>query len=310
MHQNATRSAAAAGRYAFAALIVSNLFLAMGPWMVRLADVGPVAAGFWRLALAIPLLLLFARVSAKGPLWPGWGLAAMIAVGGLFFAADLAAWHEGIVRTKLANATLFGNASSFVFAIYGFFLVRRLPGAVQAGALLLAIVGAALLMGSSYELSPEHFRGDLLALLAGIFYFFYLVVVDRARQTMAPMPVLALATIAGTLPLLAFSLLLGERVLPGDWWPVILLSLGSQVIGQGLLVYSMGHLSPVVVALGLLTQPAVTALVGWLAYNERFGLTDAIGALMICIGLVLIRRPEPLASAGGEDHGDRDRSAR
>lgn len=306
MNQQASRSAAAAGRYAFAALILSSIFLAMGPWMVRLADVGPVAAGFWRLALAIPLLLLFARVSAKGPLWPGWSLAAMIAVGGLFFAADLAAWHEGIVRTKLANATLFGNASSFVFAIYGFFLLRRLPGLVQAGALALAALGAALLMGGSYELSPEHFRGDLLALLAGIFYFFYLVAVDRARTTLAPMPVLALATIAGTLPLLAFALLLGERVMPGDWLPVILLSFGSQVIGQGLLVYAMGHLTPVVVGLGLLTQPAVTALVGWLAYDERLSLTDAIGALLICAALVLIRLPERVASPAAQDHG-RDR---
>jgi drug/metabolite transporter (DMT)-like permease len=302
MHQDATRSAAAAGRYAFAALIVSNLFLALGPWMVRLSDVGPVAAGFWRLALAIPLLLLLARSSAGGRLWPGWSLAAMIAIGGLFFAADLAAWHYGIVRTKLANATLFGNASSFVFAIYGFFLVRRLPGGVQAGALVLAAVGAAMLMGSSYELSPEHFRGDLFALLAGIFYFFYLVTVDRARKTLAPMPVLALATATGALPLLLFALLLGEQVMPGDWLPVILLSLGSQVIGQGLLVYAMGHLSPVVVGLGLLTQPAVTALVGWLAYDERFSLTDGLGALMICAALVLIRLPERVAPEAAKDH--------
>jgi drug/metabolite transporter (DMT)-like permease len=302
MHQDATRSAAAAGRYAFAALIVSNLFLALGPWMVRLSDVGPVAAGFWRLALAIPLLLLLARSSAGGRLWPGWSLAAMIAIGGLFFAADLAAWHYGIVRTKLANATLFGNASSFVFAIYGFFLVRRLPGGVQAGALVLAAVGAAMLMGSSYELSPDHFRGDLFALLAGIFYFFYLVTVDRARKTLAPMPVLALATATGALPLLLFALLLGEQVMPGDWLPVILLSLGSQVIGQGLLVYAMGHLSPVVVGLGLLTQPAVTALVGWLAYDERFSLTDGLGALMICAALVLIRLPERVAPEAAKDH--------
>jgi drug/metabolite transporter (DMT)-like permease len=302
MHQDATRSAAAAGRYAFAALIVSNLFLALGPWMVRLSDVGPVAAGFWRLALAIPLLLLLARSSAGGRLWPGWSLAAMIAIGGLFFAADLAAWHYGIVRTKLANATLFGNASSFVFAIYGFFLVRRLPGGVQAGSLVLAAVGAAMLMGSSYELSPDHFRGDLFALLAGIFYFFYLVTVDRARKTLAPMPVLALATATGALPLLLFALLLGEQVMPGDWLPVILLSLGSQVIGQGLLVYAMGHLSPVVVGLGLLTQPAVTALVGWLAYDERFSLTDGLGALMICAALVLIRLPERVAPEAAKDH--------
>jgi len=304
MHQPRSTSAARAGRFAFAALIVSNLFLAVGPWMVRETDVGPVAAGFWRLALAVPLLLFFAWKGSKAAIRPSAGIAAMIVVGGLFFAADLAAWHYGIVRTKLANATLFGNCSSFIFALYGFVLMRRLPGRVQAGALLLAVVGGGLLLGSSYELSPENLEGDLFALLAGLFYFFYLITIDRARQTLAPMPVLALATVAGALPLLGFALLLGEQVLPQSWAPLILLSLGSQVIGQGLLVYSMGYLSPVVVGLGLLTQPAVTALVGWLAYGERLSLTDAVGALMICAALVLIRLPERprLATEGDAAH--------
>ena len=304
MHQPLSATAARAGRFAFAALIVSNLFLAMGPWMVRETDVGPVAAGFWRLALAIPLLLLFAARGDRKAIRPSAGIALMIVVGGLFFAADLAAWHYGIVRTKLANATLFGNCSSFIFALYGFVLMRRLPGRIQAGALLLAVVGGGLLLGSSYELSPENLEGDLFALLAGLFYFFYLIVIDRARQSLAPMPVLALATVAGTLPLLVFALLLGERVMPGEWAPLILLSLGSQVIGQGLLVYAMGYLSPVVVGLGLLTQPAVTAVVGWLAYDERLSLADGVGALMICVALVLIRLPErgELATESGKAH--------
>jgi drug/metabolite transporter (DMT)-like permease len=281
-----------AGRYAFAALILSNVFLAFGPWMVRLSDVGPVAAAFWRLALAIPLLLLFAGVGRKGSLSLGWGMAGVIALGGLFFAADLAAWHYGIVRTKLANATLFGNTASLIFPFYGFLIARALPKRMQVVALLLAIAGAGLLLGSSYELSARHFEGDLFAILAGLFYCLYLIVIDRARRTLSPMPVLALATVAGTLPLLLFALALGERVLPDTWTPLILLSFGSQVVGQGLLVYAMGHLSPLVVGLGLLTQPIITAMTGWLAYDERLSTTDFIGAILICAALVLIRLPE------------------
>lgn len=280
-----------AGRYAFAALILSNVFLAFGPWMVRLADVGPVAAGFWRLALAIPLLMLFAGIGRKGSLSLGWAMAGAIALGGIFFAADLAAWHYGIVRTKLANATLFGNTASLIFPFYGFIVARALPERMQVAALLLAIVGSGLLLGSSYEVSARHFEGDLFAILAGLFYCLYLIVIDRARRTLSPMPVLALATIAGTLPLLLFALALGERVVPGDWTPLILLSLGSQVVGQGLLVYAVGHLSPLVVGLGLLTQPVITAVTGWLAYDERLSGTDFLGAILICAALVLIRLP-------------------
>jgi drug/metabolite transporter (DMT)-like permease len=284
--------AARPGRYAFAALILANLVLAIGPWMVRLADVGPVAAGFWRMALAIPFLLLLAGWGSKKPVIPPAGLLGLLVLGGLFFASDLAAWHVGIRLTKLANASLFGNCSSFIFTLYGFLVLRSLPRRLQLVALACAGAGTALLLGSSYEVSPRNFTGDLFALVAGLFYTFYLVAVDRARRTMAPMPVLAIATAAGALPLLLFALALGERVMPGDWTPLILLSFGSQVVGQGLLVYAMGYLTPVVVGVGLLTQPAASALIGWLAYGERLSLADAAGALLICAALVLIRLRE------------------
>ena len=278
-------------RYAFAALIAANLFLALGPWLVRLADVGPVSAAFWRLALAVPFLAWLALRQGRGQGAPPWGLVAAVAIGGLFFAADLAAWHEGILRTKLANATLFGNFASFLFAVYGFFLLRSLPSRGQALALLLAAGGTALLLGSSFELSPRNLSGDLLSLLAGLFYTFYLVAVDRARRAMAPWPVLAIATAAGAPPLLFFALAIGEQLMPGDWTPVVLLSISSQLLGQGLLVYAMGHLSPVLVGLCFLTQPILSAAIGWAAYGERFSPSDGLGALLICAALVLIRLP-------------------
>lgn len=292
MQQSRSSSAEGAGRFAFPALILGNLVLAIGPWMVRLTDVGPVASAFWRLALAIPFLAWLAWRQQAGREAPSWGLVAMVAAGGLFLAIDLAAWHVGIGLTKLANASLFGNASSFVLALYGFVMLRRLPQAMQAAALALAAAGAALLMGSSYELSPENFTGDLFALAAGLLYTGYLIAVDRARKTMAPWPVLAIATAAGALPLLLLSLALGQKLMPGDWTPLLILSFGSQVVGQGLLVYAVGYLSPVVVGLGLLAQPAAGAAIGRFAYGETFSLADAAGAVLIAVALVLIRPPE------------------
>src|SRR5204862_7070422 len=105
-----------------------------------------------------------------------------------FFAADLAAWNVGIHMTKLGNATLFGNVSSFGFAAWGLWLARRLPSRIQALALGLAAFGAALLMGSSFELSPRHFAGDLLCLLAGLPYVGYLISVQHRRGSPKSMP--------------------------------------------------------------------------------------------------------------------------
>ena len=274
------------------ALILANAALAFGPWFVRLSDTGPVASAFWRIALAAPFLLVGALATGWRPVGLSRALWAMVALGGLCFAADLGSWHLGILRTTLANATLFGNSAILMFPIYGFLVARAWPTRVQGIALLLATIGAALLMGRSYQLDPRQVTGDLLCLLAGVLYTGYFILMARARAIMAPLPALALSTLASVLPLLAFALLLGEKVLPTHWTPLIGLALMSQVVGQGLMIYALGRLPPLTVGLGLLIQPIVAGTIGWIVYGERLGVADLVGALLVAVALVLVsRRP-------------------
>jgi drug/metabolite transporter (DMT)-like permease len=295
-----TRHAAQQHRLAFPALLLGNVALAFGPWLVRLADTGAVAAGFWRLALALPFLLLVGRAAGQPAHWPRKALVAIIAIAAVFYSLDLAAWNAGIRITKLANATLFGNSGSFVFAIYGLLIAHRMPSLKQSFALLLALAGAALLMGASYELSEKNFAGDLLTLVAGLFYGGYLIFVERGRTELEPLPLLILATAFSVPLMLVISLAVGDRIWPHDWTPLLIFALSSQVLGQGLLVYSIGTLPPLVVSLGLLTQPVVSATVGWLVYRETLSATDIVGAVAIAIALVLVRLPDRGLRPAGE----------
>jgi drug/metabolite transporter (DMT)-like permease len=293
---------------AFLAMLGGNAALAFGPAFVREADVGPVAAAFWRLALALPLLLVFAAwqwrslsIKAAQPLpWPTrsvWGLALL---GGVFFAADLGSWHLGIMQTKMANATLFGNAASLILAVTTLLLARRLPRRLEATAILLAFAGAVLLMSESSQQGQARLIGDLLCLLAGVLYAGYVLAMQRARDSLPSWPTLALSSAAGIIPLLLFASLLGERIIPGDWTAVLLLALTSQIIGQGLLIWSLPHFSALVVGLTLLSQPAIAAVAGWLLYEERLGPIDFLGGLMVAVAIVLIRLPQRQGSATAE----------
>lgn len=277
--------------FAFLALLGGNIALAFGPLLVRYADTGPVAAGFWRLVLAIPVLVLLAQ-------WKGAGIARIgrrywpvIAVGGLLFAGDLASWHIGIVQTKVANATLFGNITSLLLPIWGIVVLRQRPALLQGVAILLAIAGTALLMGNSYEISPRYLRGDLLCILAGVLYTGYILTIQSARQATDSWSLLAASTIAGALPMLIFATMLGEPIWPTNWTPVLMLALFSQVIGQGLVVYALAWFPPLIVGLTLLVQPLIGALAGWVVFDETLSTTDGIGAVAIAIALVLVRLP-------------------
>lgn len=276
--------------FAVAAMLGGNAALALGPWMVRLAEIGPAASAFWRLAIAMPLLFLTAglmRQTLPRTQRSWW----ILFFAGLFFAADLIAWHSGIMLTKLANATMFGNAASFFFVAYGFIVVRKLPRRQQWIAMALAAGGAGLLLGRSYGLSPQYLAGDLLCLLGGLFYTGYLVAIDRARGQVQSWPALAVSTASGILPLLLVALAAGS-VIPEHWTPLVLLAIGSQIIGQGLMVYAIGHLSPMVIGMGLLTQPVIAAAIGWLAYAERLDALDFLGMAAIGLAIILARAGE------------------
>ena len=283
-----------AGAWHFAALIAGNVALALGPWLVRLADTGPVSSAFWRLFLPIPLIAFLAwRGRAPGRL--DRKLALLVLAAGVFFALDLASWHVGIERTRLGNAVLFGNSGSVILMCWGLIALRRAPSWREGGGVAAALLGAAILLGRSLEISTTTFVGDLFCLFAGLCYAFYLLPAQRARVELGQWSVLLLVSIAASPLLLGIAVFLGEPVWPGEagWTPVLLLALSSQVIGQGLLVYSLKNFPPLIIGMALLTQPAVAATVGWLVFGELLVPLDIFGMALVAAALLLAKSAPP-----------------
>ena len=72
------------------ALLAGACAIGFAPIFVRLTETGPAAGGFWRLALALPLLALFTfRKSEPSPPQPTLPLIQA----GVLLAADQAIWH-------------------------------------------------------------------------------------------------------------------------------------------------------------------------------------------------------------------------
>lgn len=284
----------AGGAWPFAALLLGNAALALGPWLVRLSDTGPVAAGFWRMALPLPLIawLSWRELRKDGASSHiGRRTAWVLIAAGVFFAADLASWHAGIELTKLGNATLFGNAGSLILMVWGVFALRRAPTWGEILALVAALAGGAILLARSLDVSTTTLIGDLLCVLAGVFYVLYLLPAQSARETLGQWSVLALVCASASPVLLVIALLLGEPVLPGaaGWGPVVALAVLSQIVGQGLLVYSLGYFPPLIIGMALLTQPAIAALSGWLAFDEALAWPDIAGMALVAGALVIAR---------------------
>lgn len=272
-----------------AALLGGNFALALGPWLVRLTDTGPVSAAFWRLFLALPFLLVFARVAGQRIGGMPTKTLVLVAIGATAFAMDLASWHIGIGMTRLGNATLFGNAGSIILLLWGFIIARMLPRGLEWLAIVCALGGAGILLGRSLDISTETFIGDLFCLTAGVLYAVYLLTLQSERARFGAWSLLVWVSIFACPVLLALAVVLGEPVWPTDWRPVIVLFVTSQLIGQGLLVYSLGHFPPLVIGLALLTQPALAAVIGYSVFGEVLTWLDVVGMVLLGSALVVAR---------------------
>lgn len=279
----------AKGWLLLAALLGGNVALALGPWLVRLADTGPVSAAFWRLFLALPFLVIFAKVAGQRLGGMPLKTLAMVAIGAFAFAGDLASWHVGIGMTRLGNATLFGNAGSIILLFWGFVVARMLPRGAEWLAIVCALAGAGILLGRSLEISPETFAGDLFCIIAGLLYAVYLLTLQGERGRFGSWSLLVWVCVFAAPVLLVLALALGEPVWPTDWTPVIVLFISSQLIGQGLLVYSLGHFPPLIIGLALLTQPAIAAVIGYSVFGEVLTPLDIAGMVLLGSALVVAR---------------------
>ena len=279
-------------RPALAALFAGATFIALSPIFVRLADVGPSASAFWRVALAAPLLWPLARLSAqpRAPraAWP------LLLVAGFAFAGDLGFWHWSIRYTSVANSTLLANlASIFVTAAMWLFWRQR-PSATFLVGLTAALAGVVLLVHTSMTFSGTALLGDALGVVTAVFYAGYILAVkelrDRGAQTLELM---AVTTTVTALLLLPVALASGPPFLPQSlqgWLTLVALAWISHCAGQGLIAYSLAHLPAAFSSVSLLVQPVMAALFGWLLLREALVPLQVMGAAVVLAGIYLARR--------------------
>ena len=271
-----------------AALMVGATGIGLAPIFVRLSETGPVATAFYRILLALPalwfLLLREEKVEAdRRDLW-------VAALAGFFFASDMALWNWSLHLTTVANSTLLTNFTPF-FVTFGarFIFGEPVTKRLLIG-MLVSFAGGFLLVGESLKTDARSLTGDILAIIAAIFYAGYILTVKQLRRTRSAMYVMAVSGIFSATILFLVSAIHGERLLPttmNGWTIVILLALVSHVAGQGLIAYGLAHISAGVSSVMLMWQPVVAAILAWVILGEALTVARACGGLVIIAGILI-----------------------
>jgi drug/metabolite transporter (DMT)-like permease len=279
---------------ALIALFAGATCIALSPIWVRLADVGPTASAFWRVALAVPLLWGIAALAPRGPAAPDGRQRWLLAAAGFAFAGDLAFWHWSIQLTSVANSTLLANLSSIFVTLAAWLLWRQRPTREFLAGLLLALAGVALLVRSSLGFSATALVGDALGVITAMFYAWYLLTVKRLRDLgAATLRLMSVTTALTAAILLPVALVSGETLLPSGargWLVLLGLAWITHAGGQGLIAYALAHLRAAFSSVGLLLQPVMAALFAWVWLGEPLVALQFAGGAVVLVGIYLARR--------------------
>lgn len=289
---------------ALVALFAGATCIALSPIWVRLADVGPTASAFWRVALAVPLLWALHAAAAKAASSRSAGAPAprahrgYLAAAGVAFAGDLAFWHWSIQYTSVANSTLLANLATIFVTLAAWLIWKQRPTRLFLAGLAAALAGVAMLVRTSLSFSPTALLGDALGVVTAMFYAWYLLSVkeirDRGAATLQLMAVTTTITAALLLPVaLAAAHQSGESMLPQglQGWLVLLgLAWVSHSAGQGLIAYALAHLPAAFSSVSLLFQPVMAGVFAWLLLGEPLVALQVAGGAVVLAGIWLARR--------------------
>lgn len=280
-----------------AALIFGASLLGFAAMLVRwAAPAGPLAVGFYRMAIALPFVAWLARGTAR----PATGRARLWAVlAGVCFVLDLWMWHSALHLTSAANATLLVTlAPIWVAVVSVLWMGARLRKRFWLG-VLLALSGA-LVLGLAKGARWGTGLGELLGALASLAYGAFTLALGRARRELSAPEALFWVVLCCTVLFGALGWAQGEALsgYPArSWWALIGLGTLVQVVAWWFITWGLGHVPTNLGAMGLMTQPVATIILGWVLLAESVRPLQGLGALLVLAGIALCAFAPPSSKA-------------
>lgn len=288
-------------RLALAALAVGIVGVGFAPVFMRLSELGPNATALYRVAFALPFLLLWLSLERrparngppKEPRRIGRSDWLILALSGVFWSGDLVFWHWSITLTNVANST-FLACSSPIFVIVGARLIfgEQISRGFLAG-FALTLIGGAALMGSSLAFGGGDLLGDMFGIVTAFFFGSYLLTIKHLRGNLPTGAIMFWSGVFSLPGLLLAALLTGEGFVAESlfgWSMIIGLALLAHVLGQGLAAYALAHLPASFASVAFLGEPVVAAILGWVILAEALGPLQAAGCVIILAGVWLAQR--------------------
>lgn len=267
-------------------LLTGSVCISFAPILIRLADVSPDSAGFYRMLFASLSLFLLLRLKGVR-LRLSRQTAGLLVGGGLFLSLDFMCWHRSIHYVGPGLATLIGNFQVFFTALFSWLLLKEKTSRLFLVAILMALLGMYLITGADINAPGGNYRlGIVLGIGTAVTYSGYLLMLKAAmsRQEMSGIAAMLVISVTTALTLGIITPAGGSSFMIPDavsFWALVGVGVGCSTIGWSLISTGIKHTSATITGLVLLTQPALAFVWDVLFFSRPTTGREAFGVLLV-----------------------------
>jgi len=218
----------------------------------------------------------------------------------------LAVHFVGFFLSMRMTSVTAGTAIVATQPIFAAFFVKLTGGHIPAKAwlgMLISFSGVLLVTGIDLQLDRRSFMGDLAALISGALAAAYMLIGSRAQKTLATTSYTTICYFVCATTALPMALLSGYPIIgfvAQEWWILLGLIIGAQILGHTMFNITLKRVSPAVVSMIVFFEVPVAALVAWIFdIGKQPTLSIIPGVILIlagCILVVLRTRPESVTT--------------
>ena len=289
------------GTIGLISLFLAIFALSFAAIFIRLSEreLGPVATIFNRFWVATAILglgNLFKTLSERNsPLqkehYTSSDLVLLLAMS-VFFSSTLISWAWSLTQTSVANSNLLHNVTPLFTTVIGWlFLSQSFDGRFLIG-MVVAISGSILIGLGDLHIGSDNFTGDSLAILSAVFSAANLLTVEKLRAKFSATTILLWCSFVGAVLTFPIVLLTEDVLFPSSWagWlAIIAQALVCQVVGQSLQAYNLKGFSSGFVAVFLLVDPVITAILAWIIFSEELSPLNWLAFSVVLAGIYIAK---------------------
>jgi drug/metabolite transporter (DMT)-like permease len=157
-----------------------------------------------------------------------------------------------------------------------------------------SFAGVLLISGIDFQISFRAFLGDIAAIISAALAALYMMAGSKARETLETTSYTTICYFICAVSALPVAIISGAQVLnfsAREWWIVLGLVAGAQILGHTMFNAALKRVSPAVVSLIIFFEVPVSSIlaVWWLDQRPPVGVIPGIILILTGCALVVLR---------------------